>query len=75
MALDLLAQATEHRQDIVKLISSLVFDKTDADWFIEASDRVLEEVHKFPGPMRRVGLPPGEGGPAIGGAGVPKDRQ
>ena len=75
MALDLLVQATEHRQDVVKLISSLVFDKTDADRFIEPSDRVLEEVHKFPGPMRNVGFSLGEGGPAIGGAGVPKDGQ
>jgi len=75
MVLDLLTQATGHRKDIVKLISPPVFDKTDSDRFIEASDRVWGTVHKSPRPMWKVGFPPGEGGPAIGEAGVPKDRQ
>ena len=75
MALDPLAQFSDHSEDIVKLIPPFVFDKTDADRFIEPSDRVLEEVHKFPRPVRNVGFSLGESDPAIGGAGVPKDGQ
>ena len=75
MALDLLVQVSGHGEDIVKSISPLDFDNTDADQLIEAFDQVSEEVQKFPGPMWKVGFPPGESSSAIGGASVPKDRQ
>jgi ornithine--oxo-acid transaminase len=51
----ILAQVSGHGKDIIKLLPPLVFDKADADRFIEAFDKVLEAAHRFPGPIWEVG--------------------
>jgi len=51
----IIAQVSGHGRDIIKLIPPLVFDKNDADRFIEAFDQVLTAAHRFPGPIWEVG--------------------
>jgi len=51
----ILAQVAVHGKDIIKLIPPLVFDRADADRFIEAFDQVLAAAHRLPGPIWEVG--------------------
>jgi ornithine--oxo-acid transaminase len=51
----IIAQVSGHGRDIIKLIPSLVFNRADADRFIEAFDQVLAAAHRFPGPIWEVG--------------------
>ena len=50
-----LAQVSGHGKDIIKLIPPLVFNRADADRFIEAFDLVLSAAHRFPGPIWEIG--------------------
>jgi acetylornithine/succinyldiaminopimelate/putrescine aminotransferase len=52
----ILAQVAVHGKDIIKLIPPLVLDRTDADRFIQAFDRVLAAAHRFPGPIWDLGF-------------------
>lgn len=51
----ILAQVSGHGRDIIKLIPPLVFNRADADRFIDAFDQVLAAAHRFPGPIWEVG--------------------
>jgi ornithine--oxo-acid transaminase len=51
----ILAQVSGHGRDIIKLIPPLVFNRTDADRFVDAFDQVLASAHRFPGPIWEVG--------------------
>ena len=44
-----LTHVAGHGLDTVKILPPLIIDESDADYFLEAMDRVLEEAHNFPG--------------------------
>lgn len=49
-----LTQVAGHGVDIIKLIPSLIIDKTDVDYFVSSFKVVMESLHKFPGPCWEV---------------------
>lgn len=46
---DILTQVAGHGLDTVKILPPLIIERSDADYFLEAMDQVLMEVHRFPG--------------------------
>jgi len=46
---NVLTQVAGHGLDTVKILPPLIIDNADADYFLEAMDKVLKDAHKFPG--------------------------
>ena len=46
---DILTQVAGQGLDTVKILPPLVITKADADYFLESMDKVLKDVHRFPG--------------------------
>ncbi len=51
----ILAQVAGHKQDVIKLIPTLVLSKADCDDIIRAFDKTVGACHTFPGPAWEVG--------------------
>ena len=46
----ILTQVSGHQTNIIKLIPPLVLTDSDVDWFLNAFEKVMIDLHKFPGP-------------------------
>jgi ornithine--oxo-acid transaminase len=46
-----LAQVAGHDTDCVKLIPPLIINEDDVRWFLAAFERVMADLHQFPGPI------------------------
>ncbi|HSF47408.1 MAG TPA: aspartate aminotransferase family protein [Burkholderiales bacterium] len=46
----ILAQAAGHHIDVIKLLPPLVIHESDVRWFLEAFEKVMMSLEKFPGP-------------------------
>ncbi|MFO1089452.1 MAG: aspartate aminotransferase family protein [Hyphomicrobiales bacterium] len=46
----ILTQVAGNRMTTIKLIPPLLITEADVDWFIEAFDKVMADLHRFPGP-------------------------
>ena len=46
-----ITQVAGHHIDVVKLLPPLVIDEADVQWFVDAFDRVMQNLHRFPGPV------------------------
>jgi acetylornithine/succinyldiaminopimelate/putrescine aminotransferase len=51
----ILAQVAAHGMDVIKLIPSLVLTTADCDRFVGSLEAVLDQAHKFPGPIWEIG--------------------
>lgn len=47
----ILTQVGGHHIDVIKLLPSLVTSDADVRWFLTAFEKVLIDMHKFPGPV------------------------
>jgi len=50
-----LTQVAGHNQDTIKLAPPLCIHKGDVTEFLSAFDAVMQDCHKFPGPIWEVG--------------------
>ena len=46
----IITQVAGHHIDVVKMLPPLVIKDEDARWFLSAFEKVLAQMHKFPGP-------------------------
>jgi acetylornithine/succinyldiaminopimelate/putrescine aminotransferase len=46
----ILTQVAGNRMHTIKLIPPLVIDESDVDWFVTAFEKVMQDLHRFPGP-------------------------
>jgi ornithine--oxo-acid transaminase len=46
----IITQVAGHHIDVVKMLPPLVINDEDAQWFLSAFEKVLAQMHKFPGP-------------------------
>ncbi len=46
----ILTQVAGNRMTTIKLIPPLCITEQDVDWFVTAFDKVMQDLHKFPGP-------------------------
>ena len=46
----ILTQVAGNRMTTIKLIPPLTINEADVDWFVTAFDKVMRDLHKFPGP-------------------------
>jgi len=46
----IITQVAGHHIDVVKMLPPLVIKDEDAQWFLSAFEKVLAQMHKFPGP-------------------------
>jgi len=46
----IITQVAGHHIDVVKMLPPLVIQDEDAHWFLSAFEKVLAQMHKFPGP-------------------------
>ncbi len=46
----ILTQVAGNRMTTIKLIPPLTINEADVDWFVSAFDKVMADLHKFPGP-------------------------
>ena len=46
----ILTQVAGNRMTTIKLIPPLVINEADVDWFMTAFDKVMSDLHRFPGP-------------------------
>ncbi|MCB0326224.1 MAG: aspartate aminotransferase family protein [Bdellovibrionales bacterium] len=51
----ILTQVAGHNMDVIKLSPPLCLDTEDVDYFLSAFDQVMEDCHRFPGPIWDVG--------------------
>lgn len=47
----ILTQVAGHRIDVVKMLPPMVLSDADVDYFISAFDQVMQNLHRFPGPV------------------------
>lgn len=47
----ILTQTAGHNVDMVKLLPTLNITRADADWFLDAFETTLKEIHRFGGPI------------------------
>jgi ornithine--oxo-acid transaminase len=50
----IITQVAGHQVDIVKLLPPLIIDESDVQWFLDAFEKVMVKLHKFPGPVWEV---------------------
>ncbi|MGB7205734.1 MAG: aspartate aminotransferase family protein [Anderseniella sp.] len=46
----ILTQVAGNRMTTIKLIPPLCINEADVDWFVDGFDKVMKDLHKFPGP-------------------------
>jgi ornithine--oxo-acid transaminase len=46
----ILTQVAGNRMTTIKLIPPLMINEQDVDWFVNAFDKVMADLHRFPGP-------------------------
>ena len=46
----ILTQVAGNRMTTIKLIPSLTINEADVDWFVKGFDKVMADLHRFPGP-------------------------
>ncbi len=46
----ILTQVAGNRMTTIKLIPPLCISEADVDWFVQGFDKVMQDLHKFPGP-------------------------
>jgi ornithine--oxo-acid transaminase len=46
----IITQVAGHHIDVVKLLPPLIIAEEDVEWFLQAFEDVLTQMHKFPGP-------------------------
>ena len=46
----ILTQVAGNKMTTIKLIPPLTFDEGDVDWFMTGFEKVMDDLHKFPGP-------------------------
>ncbi len=46
----ILTQVAGNRMTTIKLIPPLTINESDVDWFVTSFDKVMQDLHKFPGP-------------------------
>ncbi len=46
----ILTQVAGNKMTTIKLIPPLTFDEGDVDWFMDGFEKVMDDLHKFPGP-------------------------
>lgn len=46
----ILTQVAGNKMTTIKLIPPLTFDEGDVDWFVQGFEKVMDDLHKFPGP-------------------------
>lgn len=47
----ILTQVAGHHIDVIKLIPPLVIDEGDVNYFVNSFSEVMDNLHKFPGPV------------------------
>ncbi|MGI9372532.1 MAG: aspartate aminotransferase family protein [Hyphomicrobiales bacterium] len=47
----ILSQVSGNKSKIIKLIPPLTMSEKDVDWFCAGFEKVMEDLHKFPGPL------------------------
>lgn len=56
----IITQVAGHHIDVVKLLPPLVIDESDVRWFLDAFEKVMVDMHRFPGPvweaLSRIGV-------------------
>ena len=50
----ILTQVAGYHIDVIKLIPPLVIDEEDIDYFVNSFSKVMNDLHKFPGPIWEV---------------------
>lgn len=50
----ILTQVAGHHIDVIKLIPPLVIDEEDINYFVNSFKKVMNDLHKFPGPVWEV---------------------
>ena len=45
-----LTQVAGNQMTTIKLIPPLTINEDDVDWFVTAFEKVMQDLHKFPGP-------------------------
>jgi len=50
----ILTQVAGHHIDVIKLIPPLVIDEEDINYFVNSFSKVMNDLHKFPGPIWEV---------------------
>jgi len=48
----ILTQVAGHGMDVVKILPPLTIDRADANWFLDAFEETIAELHRFLGPLR-----------------------
>jgi len=65
---NILSQVSGNKSKIIKLIPPLTMNEEDVDWFCTGFEKVMEDLHKFPGPLweglMRIGKNAMSGAPA-----------
>jgi len=49
---NVLTQVAGNNMDVIKILPPLTIDRADAEWFINAFEDTIEELHRFLGPLR-----------------------
>ena len=50
----IITQVAGHQLDVIKLLPPLIIDESDVQWFFDAFETVMVNLHKFPGPVWEV---------------------
>ena len=50
----ILTQVAGHNMDIVKLLPPLTISESDVQWFLDAFEKCMQNLHTFPGPVWEV---------------------
>jgi len=50
----ILTQVAGHHIDVIKLLPPLVIDEEDINYFVNSFNKVMNDLHKFPGPVWEV---------------------
>jgi ornithine--oxo-acid transaminase len=50
----IITQVAGHAIDVVKLTPPLTIGESDVQWFLKAFEKVMQGLHKFPGPVWEV---------------------
>ena len=50
----ILSQVAGHAIDVVKFLPPLTVEDSDLEWFLDGFEKVMVNLHKFPGPVWEV---------------------
>lgn len=49
---NILTQVAGHDKDVIKLLPPLTIDDADVEWFLDAFEETIDDLHRFLGPLR-----------------------